>query len=57
MKIELCDWCGNHKEEGEGATIKIYEHKPHQKYRDRLWGNTYVICQGCLNNLKEGGME
>ena len=53
MNIELCDWCGDHKAEGEGATIKIYEQKEnHGDYLDRLWGSTYKICAGCFMDIK-----
>lgn len=53
MNIEMCDWCGSHKDEGEGATVKIYEHRPDQTYENRLWGNTYVICKSCLLDIKK----
>ena len=53
MKIDFCDWCGDIKEKGEGATIRIYEHKPKIESTHRLWGQGYVICQSCLLDIKK----
>ena len=52
MRIDLCDWCGGVKEQGEGATIRIYEHIPKEQSTHRLWGKGYVICHGCLLDIK-----
>jgi hypothetical protein len=55
MKIELCDWCGELVNSGEGATIKVWEHflnKEGIKGKE-LWGKSYRICIGCMKEIKQ----
>jgi len=57
MKVELCDWCGTFIDEGEGATIKIYDKSDEADEKKKLWGVTNTICDSCfliIKNAMEG---